>query len=1063
MDKFVHLHTHSHYSLLDGLAKVDQIVDKAKEYNMDALAITDHGNIYGAVEFYKKAKKAGIKPIIGVETYVAKRSRFDKESNVDSTRYHLTLLAKNKVGYQNLVKIITKSHLEGFYYKPRIDKDLLKEHHEGIVCLSGCFTSELSRALEEGDTRGARKIAKEYKDIFGKDYYLEVQAQPTSREYIPEMIKISKELDIPLVATQDSHYIDPEDGPIHEILLAIQTGNQIDDDDRFTFEGADSSFRSAEGMVKAFKETPITDEALKEAMDNTVKIANECDFEFELGTIHLPKYQIPEGESDSNTYLKKLVYEGIKERYGEKTKEVEERIERELDIINQTGFSDYFLIVQDMVNWAKSRGIVVGPGRGSAAGSIVSYLLNITDVDPLKYDLLFERFLNPERNEMPDIDLDFADHRREEVIGYLREKYGEDHVAQIITFGTMAARQAVRDVGRAMGYPYNFCDKIAKLIPFNPNTGRPKNEIKTYIETVPDLRNLYEADPQAKKLLDTASHFEGVARHASVHACGTVVTEEPITAYLPLQGAPQDNNTVITQFEMWSILDMGLLKIDILGLRNLSILEDTVRLIKELQDKDVKISKIPLDDEKTYKFFQTGETTGIFQFESSGMRRFMKDIHPTEFEDLVALVALFRPGPMDLIPSYIRRKHGKEEVTYIHPKLEPILKNTHGIGIYQEQMMRIATDLAGYSLPEADTLRKAIGKKIKSLLDAQGEKMVKGMIANGIDEVTAKRIWDLFPPFARYGFPRAHAVSYAMIGYWTAYLKTHYPEEFMTALLNHSGNDVERAAFFIQEAERMGLKVLPPDINKSVADFSPEGENIRFGLAAIKNVGASITEKIVEERLRGGPFEGLADLVMRTKQYGLNKKVLESLIKCGALDSLGAERMTALENIDSVLKAASEKQNGNGNQGLFGGVHKFEVKLKEADKPATKQEVLAWEKELLGLYVTDHPLKKHLENAKPGKYQQISDAFGEGKDGRRIQVCGVVSKVKFIITKNGSPMAFAKIEDLGDTIEVLVFSDVLAKTKDLWQENKAITVSGRISLKDGESKLICQRVQEIKL
>ena len=1060
MTKFVHLHTHSHYSLLDGLSKIDQLVDRAKELEMEALAITDHGNLYGSVEFFKKATKAGIKPIIGLETYVAARSRHDKDSGVDSTRYHLTLLVKNEVGYKNLVQLVTKSHLEGFYYKPRIDRELLEKHRKGLICLSGCFTSELSRAIEQGDMKKAKEVASFYKKLFGGDYYIEIQ--PQSPNLIEAQIKIAEELEIPIVTTQDSHYISQSDAPTHEVLLAIQTGNKLDDEDRFTFKGNDVSFRSAQEMQAALKKAGLEQKHIEEAINNTSLIAEKCDFAFQLNTLHLPKFKLPAGKKNGFEYLKELVDAGIKQRLGRETAGVRERADHELSIIQKTGFADYFLIVQDMVNWAKARGIMVGPGRGSAAGSLVSYVLNITDVNPLKYDLLFERFLNPERNEPPDIDLDFADHRREEVIGYLRETYGDDHVAQIITFGTMAARQAIRDAGRAMGLPYPFCDKIAKLIPFNPNQGRPKNEIKMYVEQVPELGTLYRQDPNAKALLDTASNLEGVARHASVHACGTVVTEEPITEYLPLQRAPQDENSIITQFEMGSILSMGLLKIDILGLRNLSIMEDTLRLIKELEGKDVKISEIPLDDEETYKFLQEAETVGVFQYESSGMRRYMKEIKPHEFEDLIALVALYRPGPMDLIPSYIKRKFGKEKVAYIHPKLEPILKNTYGIGIYQEQMMRIATDLAGYTLPEADTLRKAIGKKIKSLLDAQGEKMIEGMVANGIDEKTAKQIWDLFPPFARYGFPRAHAVSYALIGYWTAYLKTRYPEEFMTSLLNHVGNDVERTAEIIQEAERMGIKVFAPDINKSVAYFAPEGTNIRFGLSAIKNVGSIITENIVGERLRNGPFESLADFALRTRSHNLNKRVLESLIKSGSLDSLGVDRATALENMDYLLKASGEGQNKSQN-GLFGGVHKFEIKLKPAEHKAKKTDLLAWEKELLGLYVTEHPLKEILKDINPDKVSPIKSAFGENKEGKRIMTCGVVTQIKNIVTKNGSVMAFAKIEDLSDTIEVLIFADTLAKTKDLWKENKAIYVNGRVSNRDGEPKIICESAKEINL
>ncbi len=1062
MPKFVHLHTHSHYSLLDGLTKIDQLVEKAKELGMGALAITDHGNLYGSVEFYEKAKKAGIKPIIGVETYVAKRSHRDKEVGMDGERYHLTLLVKNKTGYKNLVQLVTQSHLAGFYYKPRIDHDLLEQYHEGLICLSGCPAGELSRAIEHKDLEKARDIARYYKNLFGEDYYLEIQ--PQTKYPQKDLMTLAKELKIEVVATQDSHYLNKEDKPTHEVLLAIQTGNRVDDEDRFSFGGYMAFFASAEEMVELFRqgENVLTDNQIKQAIENTVGVADKCVFEFELGKIHLPKFQLPEGEKDSFVYLTKLTNEGVKYRFAKETEAIRERINHELSIIKKTGFSDYFLIVQDLVNWAKDRGIMVGPGRGSAAGSLVSYLLRITDVEPLRYHLLFERFLNPERNQMPDIDLDFADNRRDEVFGYLREKYGEGHVAQIITFGTMAARQAVRDAGRAMGYPYSFCDRIAKLIPFNPNQGRPKNEIEAYLKTVPELKKIYEDDVQVKKLLDMAAHLEGVARHASVHACGTVVTEKPITEYMALQRSPQDENTIITQIEMHGVEDLGLLKIDLLGLRNLTIIQETIRLVRESEGQNIRVDEIPLDNQETFEFLQSAETVGIFQFESSGMRRYMKEMKPTELEDLVALVALYRPGPMELIPSFIKRKFGKEKIVYIHPALKPILENTHGIGVYQEQMMRIATELAGFTLPEADTLRKAIGKKIKSLLDEQKEKLINGMVKNGIEKKTAEKIWDLFPPFARYGFNRSHAVAYALIGYWTAYLKTHYPEEFMTAVLNNASGDVERAAFFVQEAERMGIKVLPPDINKSVAYFAPEGDNIRFGLAAIKNVGATITEKIVEERLKGGPFESLADFVVRTRGTGLNKKVLESLVKSGALDALGVDRATALENVDYVIRVAGESSNQS-HPGLFGGVHKFEIKLKPAGYQLGKSELLAWEKELLGLYITEHPLKKYFESEEARHTSLIKEALGEEKDGQDIKVCGVVSRVQKIIAKNGSQMAFARIEDLSDTIEVLVFSDVLSQTREAWQENKIVYVSGRVSIRDGQPKLICQRVREIKI
>ena len=1049
MSKFVHLHTHTHYSLLDGLSKIGPLVDRAKELGMDAVAITDHGNLYGSVEFYKKAKKEGIKPIIGVETYVAKGSRHSKNPKTDSVRYHLTLLVKNETGYGNLVELITKSHLEGFYYKPRIDKELLESHSEGLVCLSGCFSSEIGRLLRAGKMNEAEDVARYYHSIFGDDYYLEIQ--PHDKETLwPGLVELSKKTGIPLVATQDSHYLTVDDAPIHDVLLAIQTNNQVYDEDRLTFKEHNSSFRSQEEMIEIFKDLP-------EAIESTVKIADKCNFEFELGKVHLPEYQLPNGEN-SDDHLEALVEEGAKKRYGKITKEVRGRIDHELNVIKKTGFADYFLIVQDFVNWAKNHGIVVGPGRGSAAGSIVSYSLNITDVDPLKYDLLFERFLNPERNEPPDIDIDFADNRRDEVLGYIRDRFGEDHVAQIITFGTMAPRAAVRDAGRAMGLPYALCDRIAKLIPFIPNQG--KETLDKYVEKTPELKQLYMSDPQIKELIDVATRLDGVARHASVHAAGVVVSKEPLTKYLALQRAPQYENITITQLDMHGVEDLGLLKIDLLGLRNLTIIEEARRLIKELHGEDIDVSHLPPDDKKTFALLQSGETTGIFQFESSGMRRYMKDIVPTELEDLVALVALYRPGPMELIPSYIKRKHGKEEVTFIHPGLEPIFKDTYGIGVYQEQMMRIATDLAGYTMPEADTLRKAIGKKIRKLLNEQQEKIVGGLTKNGIDKKTAEKIWELFPPFARYGFNRAHAVSYALIGYQTAYLKAHYPVEFLTALLNNAGADVERVAFFIAEANRTGIEVLPPDVNKSSSRFVPDEKNIRFGLSAIKNVGEKISDSIVEERLRNGPYESLTAFAKRAKQYGLNKKVLESLTKSGALDSLRVERMTVLQNIDFILKVAG---NGSSPQtSLFGGENSFEIKLKDAPKPATKTEKLGWEKELMGLYVTDHPIKGYLEKHGGKDIKPISETYKE-RDNRSVNVCGVISSIQRIQTKTGAPMLFVKLEDLNDNIEILVFAETLSKYANVWVENTAVLVNGKVSKRNGETKLICQKIQAIEI
>lgn len=1054
MEKFVHLHTHSHYSLLDGLAKIDGIIARTKQLGMNTIALTDHGVLYGAIEFYKKAKKEGIKPIIGVETYVAPTSRTSKEPG--EKYYHLILLVKNSTGWKNLITLITKAHLEGFYYKPRLDKELLREHHEGLIALSACLSGEINRHLLHDRYEEAKRLAFEYRDIFGpENFFLEIGHHPNIPETTKvknEAIRLSRETGIPLVATQDIHYLAPEDSEYHDVLLAVQTGNRLSDDDRLTLKTDDFSLNSPEDMIEKFKDTP-------EAIENTVKIAERCNLEIELGKTQLPDFPKPDGLS-GDEYLHTLVGERIGNRFTPEaqTDVIQARVTYELQVIAKMGFADYFLIVQDLVGWAKSHGIAVGPGRGSAAGSLVSYILGITDINPLDHDLLFERFLNPDRIQMPDIDIDFADTRRDEVLAYARQKYGDDRVAQIITFGTMAARAAVRDAGRAMGLSYSFCDQIAKLIPFNM-------KLEESLEKVAELKQLYDGNDDAKRVLDAARHLEGVARHASVHACGTVISKNPLINYVPLQFAPQDKTNIITQFEMHAIEDLGLLKIDLLGLKNLTIIEDTIRLIKDKNGEEVIISKLPLDDQKTFALLQAGNTTGVFQFESSGMRRYMKEIKPSQLEDLIALVALFRPGPMELIPSFIKRKHGEEAITYLHPRLEPILKNTYGIGVYQEQMMRIARDLAGYTLAEADTLRKAIGKKIKSLLDEQKEKLISGMVKSEIDQRTAKAIWELFPPFARYGFNKSHAACYALIGYRTAYLKVHYPVEFMTSLLNAEVSDIERIAFLVHEAKQDNIEVLPPDINKSSVNFAPEGEKIRFGLRAIKNVGEQITKNIIEERAMRGEFKDLNDLLTRIQHKDMNKKSLESLAKSGALDSLGIERNQALQNMDEILKFASAvRKNGEqSHNSLFGGNGYGNIALRLKPVAAIgSQEKLLWEKELLGLYVSDHPLRQFANKIKEFKARPIHEVLRVKDERSTFIIAGIVSKIQKIFTKKGDPMIFAKIEDFSpQSIEVIVFNNTLAKTMALWEENKPVFIRGRMSWRNGEPKMICDGATEL--
>lgn len=1045
MPKFTHLHTHSHYSLLDGLAKIDDLVNRAKELGMDSLAITDHGNLYGAIEFYKKAKAAGIKPIIGIEAYIM------PEGNSTEKYFHLILLCKNQTGWKNLLKLVTHAHLEGFYYKPRINKNFLREHSDGLIALSACISGEIGKSILNNRLAETESIALDYEKIFGKgNFFLEIGHHPGIKETIKVrdgVVKISQKTGIPLAATQDIHYLKKEDAEYHDILLAVQTGNKLDDPDRLSLKDDDFSMRSPEEMSKLFKDLP-------EAVTNTQLIAEQCNLEIELNKIHLPKFQVPEGESNSS-YLKKLINERTSKRYAEITAAVTDRINYELGVIEKMGFADYFLIVQDFVNWAKERGIVVGPGRGSAAGSIISYILGITNVDPIKYELLFERFLNPDRVQMPDIDIDITDRRRDEVMGYLTEKYGADHVAHIITFGTMAARAAVRDVGRALGISYGFCDQLAKLIPFNADL---EEALK-----IAEVATLYDQNPDAKKILDAAKKMEGVARHASMHACGIVISKEPLTDYLPLQKAPQDPDKIITQLEMHSVEDLGLLKMDLLGLKNLTIIEDAVRLIDEIRGEKIDIDSIPLKDEKTFKLLQDGDTTGVFQFESSGMRRYMKEIRPNELEDLVALVALYRPGPMDLIPTYIRRKHGLEKISYLHPKLEKILKTTYGVGVYQEQMMSIARDLAGYSLSQADTLRKAIGKKIKSLLDEQQERLVKGMITNGIEPAIAKAIWELFPPFARYGFNRSHAVCYALIGYQTAYLKSRYPVEFMTSLFNADSGDVDRIAFLVSECQKMNIQVLPPDINKSSANFTVDGTNIRFGLTAVKNVGENIIQAIIEERGKSGLFTNLVSLLNRVQHKDLNKKSLESLTKCGALDSLGVERNLILSNIEEIIKfnQALKKSRDSNQIGLFAGTPSNNSLRLKPVAPATSEEKLGWEKELLGLYVSDHPLNAYRLKMQNAGAKAIKDVLMVTSSTQRQNVAGLISKIQKIITKLGQPMLFAKIEDFTNTIEVVVFSDTLAQTSSVWQEQKPVLITGRMSFRNGEPKLICDNVKEL--
>ncbi len=1049
--KFTHLHVHSHYSLLDGLAKIDQILDACQELKMSSIALTDHGSMYGLVEFYQKAKKRGIRPILGSEMYIAPRTMADRQPNIDNKLHHIVLLVKNKEGYQNLVKLTSKAYLDGFYYKPRIDKELLRKHSNGLIALSACLSGEIPKKITAGKIEEAEKLALEYQEIFGKNnFYLEIQHHPGLAEQKlvnKGFIAISKKHGIPLVATNDAHYLRPEDAEAQDVLMSVQTDKKIEDERRLTMKNDDFSLRPPERMLKDFKHIP-------EAINNTQKITEQCNFGFELDKIQLPHFDVPTNESPEE-YLKKLCQEGLKAREFDKTlAEVLERLDYELGVIKKTGFAPYFLIVADFVNWAKSNGIVVGPGRGSAAGSVVSYLLNITDIDPLKYDLLFERFLNPERISMPDIDMDFADDRRDEVIDYVSEKYGKDHVAQIITFGTMAARAAVRDVGRAMGYSYNFCDQVAKMVPFG-------STLEKAIYESQELHSSYESDENTKRLIDMAMKLEGVARHASTHAAGVVITKEPLDKLVPCQHPTQNDETVVTQYEMHAIEDLGLLKMDFLGLRTLTVIQNTLDQIK---DQDIDLANLPLNDKKTFQLFREANSTGVFQLESGGMKRYLKQLKPTKFEDIIAMVALYRPGPMEFIPEFIARKHGLKEVKYFHPKLKPILQNTYGVMIYQEQLMQIARDLAGFTLPEADVLRKAVGKKIKKLLDEQKEKMIEGMIKNKIEKKTAKKIWQTVEPFAQYGFNRAHSACYATIGYWTAYLKAHFPTEFMAALMTSEQNDIERIAFLVDECKQMNIRVLPPNTNESDRDFTRVADmSIRFGLNAVKNVGHNVVSAIVDERKKNGTYQSVTDFIERVESKDLNKKSLESLVKCGALDNFG-ERNQLLAGMEQMLTLAREIQRAkqNGQISLFGGETKVSIPsftLPQAS-PASKKECLSWEKELLGLYISEHPLERYKERLE--KLTISSQKLSRNHSGRKIRVGGVITKIKKINTRTGQPMLFVEIEDMTGRLETIVFPTILEQTAAAWQEEKIVLVSGRLSDRDNTLKILCDNVKVLE-
>ncbi len=1048
--KFVHLHTHSHYSLLDGLGKVPALVARAKELGMDALALTDHGAMYGAIEFYKTCQKEGIKPIIGVETYIAPNSRHDKRAKIDDRPAHLVLLAKNHQGYKNLLKLTTKAYLEGFYYKPRVDKELLREYGNNLIAMTACLAGDIPRALFNDKWEEAVSLVAEYKEIFGaENFYLEIQDHPELedlKKVNPLLIRLGKETNTPLVASKDIHYVYPDDREAQDLLTCVQTGKIVTDKDRLSMKDYNCSMTSPAQMAEAYKEIP-------EAIENSVKIAEACNLEIELGRDILPVFEVPAGETD-NSYLRKLCEQGLDGRYPDASDEIRERLEYELKTIERMGFASYFLIVADFVNWAKDQGIMVGPGRGSAAGSIISYILKITDIDPLKYGLLFERFLNPDRISMPDIDLDFADDRRAEVIDYVTQKYGKDKVAGIITFGTMAARAAVRDTGRVLGWPYGEVDRIAKLIP-PPIQGR-HIPLEKSVKENPELKEVYEGDARVKELLDLSMKLEGTIRHASQHACGIVIGDKPLTEYVPLQAAQNGDVDVVTQYSLHPIESIGLLKMDFLGLANLTIIQNTLDIIEAVYDEEIDIDKIPLDDKKTFDLLGRGETTGVFQLESDGMKRYIKELKPSEMEDIIAMVALYRPGPMQWIDSFIRRKNGKEEIEYEHPLMEEALKNTYGIPVYQEQVMRISKDMAGFSGGEADTLRKAMGKKIASLMAKMKVKFVEGAVAKGVARQKASSVFSHLEDFAAYGFNKSHATCYAMIAYRTAYLKAHYPNCFMAALMNSDSQNIDRITIEVEECRKMGLEVLPPDVNESFAKFGivPGTNKIRWGLLAIKNLGADIIDTIVKERKKNGPYKNIEDFISRVASRNFNKKSLDSLIRSGALDGFG-ERGMLLANIEQLLEYNRniQKEIESGQSNLFSVSPEFSkpsLGLKEVE-PASKKEKLQWERELLGLYVTEHPFRE-LGELLGDEVIKVID-LPRQREGF-VKIGGVITNIKKILTKKNETMAFAKVEDSTGDVELVIFPNAYRDYSSVWHEDNSLLISGKISDKDGETKVI---------
>ncbi|NLB73554.1 MAG: DNA polymerase III subunit alpha [Firmicutes bacterium] len=1052
--EFVHLHLHTQYSLLDGACKLKNLMTRANELGFGACAITDHGVLYGAIDFYKTARKFGIRPILGCELYVSPRTRHDKVPHIDDEQYHLVLLAKNETGYRNLARLSSIGFTEGHYYKPRVDTEVLKMWNQGLIALSGCLAGEIPSLLIKGDYKGAKRKAGEYKDIYGPgNFFLEVQSNdiPDQYEVNKGLVRLSRELDIPLVATNDVHYIFREDAKIHDVLLCIQTGKTVGDRDRLKFPTDAFYLKSAEEMKAAFPDIP-------ESIRNTLVIAEQCDFEFEFGKSQVPRFPVPQGFTDE-TYLRHLSREGLKRRYGEISEELEKRLDYELDIIVEMGYAGYFLIVWDFIRFAGERGIYVGPGRGSAPGCLLSYALGITNIDPIRYGLIFERFLNPERVTMPDIDVDFCYERRGEVIDYVTEKYGTDRVAQIITFGTMAARAAIRDVGRALDIPYNDVDKIAKLVPAELGM-----TIEKALETSPEFKNAYTKDKEIQNLIDTAKALEGMPRHASTHAAGVVISKDPLTERIPLYKS--NDSMVTTQYSMEDLEALGVLKMDFLGLRTLTVIGKTLENIYRTRGVRIDINDIDLEDSRVYEALSSGDSLGVFQLESSLFQGLLREVKPTCFEDIIAILALGRPGPLGRVRDFARQKHGEMSIEYAHPDLEPVLKETYGNMLYQEQVMKVASTLAGFTLGEADILRRAMGKKKPEVLAAQREKFLVGARKRGVSQDTAEQVFELMEFFSGYGFNKSHSAAYSLISYQTAWLKTYYPREYMAALLTSISGVSEKVAFYVDACRQMDIEILPPDVNESLEDFTVVGNRIRFGLNAVKNVGKNAVAAIIAGREQKGEFRSFADFAEKVDLHDVNKKAIESLIRCGAFDFTGAKRSALLAVLDRTLEMSSrrQKERERGQASFFDlFADDTEFAASEIDLPDipefSDKDLLQMEKELLGLYVSGHPLQGVAAQLRQYCGVQVAGLRAEYRDGDEVAVGGLIASLRKVTTKaSGQPMAFFTLEDLTGSIEIVAFPKVYEEASTVIYEDSIVLVQGRLELREDEIKLIANAI-----